>query len=94
MYAVPDKQKKEKRKGTELRRSSVDFSYKPQRSPEMSVRSRKQTQLLIIPDRENDMELDIYAAPDIPERTEANTIFDYTDDETQYTVRLSTLLLL
>ena len=70
-----------KRKGTGLRRSSVDFSYKPQRSPEMSVRSRKQTLSLITPDCENDMELDIYAAPDVPERTEASTIFDYTDDE-------------
>ena len=81
MYAVPDKQKKEKRKSTDLRRSSVDFSYKPQRSPEMSVRSRKQTLSLITPDYEHDMELDIYAAPDIPARTEASTIFDITDDE-------------
>ena len=76
MYAIPDKQKKEKRKSTDLRRSSVDFSYKPQRSPEMSVRSRKQTLSLITPDYEHDMELDIYAAPDLPERTEASTIFD------------------
>ena len=76
MYAVPDKQKKEKRKSTDLRRSSVDFSYKPQRSPKMSVRSRKQTLSLITPDYEHDMELDIYAAPDLPERTKANTIFD------------------
>ena len=81
MYAVPDKQKKEKRKSTELQRSSVDYSYKPQRSPEMLVRSRKQTLSLITPDHEHDMELDIYAAPDIPERTEASTIFDYTDNE-------------
>ena len=81
MYAVPDKQKKEKRKSTDLRRSSVDFSYKPQRSPEMSVRSRKQTLSLITPDTEHDMELDIYAAPDLPERTEASTIFDITDEE-------------
>ena len=80
MYAVPDKQKKETRKSTELRRSSVDYSYK-QRSPEMLVRSRKQTLSLITPDHEHDMELDIYAAPDIPERTEASTIFDYTDNE-------------
>ena len=76
MYADPDKQKKEKRKSTDLRRLSIDFSYKPQRSPEMSVRSRKQTLSLITPDYEHDMELDIYAAPDLPERTEASTIFD------------------
>ena len=76
MYAVPDKQKKEKRKSTDLQRSSVDFSYKPQCSPEMSVRSRKQTLSLITPDYEHDTELDIYAAPDLPERTEASTIFD------------------
>ena len=81
MYAVPDKQKKEKRKSTDLHRSSVDFSYKPQRSPEMSIRSRKQTLSLITPDAEHDMELDIYAAPDLPERTEASTIFDITDEE-------------
>ena len=81
MYAVPDKQKKEKRKSTELRRSSVDFNYKPQRSPEMSVRSKQQTLSLITPDNEYNMELDIYAAPGIPERTEASTIFDNEDDE-------------
>ena len=81
MYAVPDKLKKEERKGTELQRSSVDFSYKPQRSPEMSVRSRQQTLSLISPDYEHEMELDIYAAPGIPERTEASTLFDNEDDE-------------
>ena len=81
MYAVPDKLKKEERKSTELRRSSVDFSYKPQRSPEMSVRSRQQTLSLISPDYEHEMELDIYAAPGIPERTEASTLFDNEDDE-------------
>ena len=30
---------------------------------------------------ENDMELDIYAAPDLPERTEASTIFDSVDED-------------
>jgi len=79
MYAVPDK--KEKRKDTELQRSSVDFNNKPQHSPEMSVRSRNQTISLINPDYEQNTELDIYAAPDIPERTEASTIFDNTDED-------------
>ena len=81
MYAVPDKQKNAGRKSAELQRSSIDSNYKPQRSPEMSVRSRRQTLSLIIPDYENDMELDIYAAPDVPERTEASTIFDSADEE-------------
>ena len=81
MYAVPDKQKKEKRESKELHRSSVDFSYKPQSSPEISVRSKQQTLSLITPDNEYDMELDIYATPGIPERTEASTIFDNEDDE-------------
>ena len=72
-YAVPDKQKKESSiKSAEQQKSSADSSYK---SPEMSMQS------LITPEYEHDMELDIYAAPDIPERTEASTIFDSVDEE-------------
>ena len=79
MYAVPDKQKKESSiKSAEQHKSSADSSYK---SPEMSVQSQKQMQSLIAPEYEHDMELDIYAAPDIPERTEASTIFDSVDEE-------------
>ena len=79
MYAVPDKQKKESSiKSAEHQKSSADSSYK---SPEMSVQSQKQMQSLIAPDYEHDMELDIYAAPDIPERTEASTIFHSVDEE-------------
>jgi len=45
MYAVPNKgEEKEKRKSTELgRRSSIDFNYRLQRSPEMKVCSQQQT---------------------------------------------------
>ena len=79
MYAVPDKQKKESSiKSAEQQKSSADSSYK---SPEMSVQSQKQMQSLIAPDYEHDMELDIYAAPDIPELTEDSTIFDSVDEE-------------
>ena len=86
VYAVPNKgEKKEKRKSAELgKRLSIDFKYKPQRSPEMPVRSREQTLSLINPDYEHKMELDIYAAPDIPERTEASSIFDEIEDDPIY----------
>ena len=87
VYAVPNKrEKKERRKSTELRRrSSIDFSYRPQCSPEMKVRSREQTLSLTNPDYEHKMELDIYAAPDIPERTMASTIFfDENEDDPIY----------
>ena len=86
VYAVPNKRgKKEKRKSTELRRrSSIDFNYRPQRSPEMQVRSREQTLSLINPDYERKMELDIYAAPDLPKRTEASTMFDENEDDPIY----------
>ena len=86
VYAVPNKrEKKEMRKSTELRRrSSIDFNYRPQRSPEMKVRSREQTLSLINPDYERRMELDIYAAPDLPERTEASTMFDENEDDPIY----------
>ena len=67
MYAVPDKLKKESGKS----------------STEMSGQSQKQNQLLITPNYEQDMELDIYAAPGLPERTEASTIFDSTDEDNQ-----------
>ena len=33
------------------------------------------------PDYDHDVELDIYAAPDLPERTEASTIFDGKDED-------------
>ena len=86
VYAVPNKrEKKEKRKSTELRRrSSINFNYRPQRSPEMQVRSREQTLSLINPDYEHKMELDIYAAPDLPKRTEASTMFDENEDDPIY----------
>ena len=79
MYAIPDKQKKESSiKSAEQQKSSADSSYK---SPEISVQSQKQMQSLITADYEHNMELDIYAAPDLPERTEASTIFDSVDEE-------------
>ena len=81
VYAVPDKSKKESsRKSVELQRSiaSADFRYEPQHSPEMS---QEQTLSLITPDHENDMELDIYATPELPERTKASTIFDSVDED-------------
>ena len=75
VYAVPDKQK---RKSVEVQRSIVDFDLG---SSEMSV-SQKQMLSSIIPDYENDMELHIYAAPDLPECTEATSImFDCTDED-------------
>ena len=61
LYAVPDKQKKEK-------------------STEPLVPQEQQTLSMITTDYE-DVELDIYAAPDIPERTEASIVFDNVDDE-------------
>ena len=84
VYAVPDKQKKESsRKSVELQRSiaSADFNYKPQHSPEMPVQSQEQTLSLISPDYENDIEFNIYTAPDLPERTKASTIFDCVDED-------------
>ena len=75
MYTVPSKRdKKEKRKSADLlKRMSIEFNYRPQRSPEMSVRSRKQTLSLINPDHDQVTNFDIYAtAPNIPERTEAS----------------------
>ena len=63
---------------------SIEFNYKPQRSPEMSVRSRKQTLSLINPDYEQTMEFDIYGTPpEIPARTEAShcMVYDETEKE-------------
>ena len=60
LYAVPDKQKKEK-------------------STEPLVPQEQKTLSMITTDYD-DVELDIYAAPDLPEHTEASAIFDYTDD--------------
>ena len=78
VYAVPDKQK---RKSVEVQRSIVDFDLNTQGSSEMSV-SQKQMLSSITPDYENDMELHIYAAPDLPECTEATSImFDCTDED-------------
>ena len=72
MYAVPTK--RDKRRSVDLqKRRSIEFNYRPQRSPEMSVRSRKQTLSLINPDYDQVTNLDIYAtAPNIPERTKAS----------------------
>ena len=66
LYAVPDKQKKEK--STEPQRSSTDFSNQLHNS---IAQTQSQDQ-----DYENNVELDIYAAPDLPERTEDSTVFD------------------
>ena len=74
MYAVPDKQKKEK--STEPQRSS----FNPQSSPEMQTQSQEQALSMITPEYD-DVELDIYAAPGIPEHTEASTIFDDKDED-------------
>ena len=95
IYAVPSKrEKKEKRKSAELqeKRMSIEFNYKPQRSPEMSVRSRKQTLSLINPSYNEVVDFDIYAiAPKIPERTEASRhmITDDTDDTPIYSEAIS-----
>ena len=75
-YAVPN-QGEEKEKSTELQRRS-------QYSPEMKVHSRELTLSLTNPDYDHKMELDIYAAPDIPERTVASTMFDETEDDPIY----------
>ena len=66
LYAVPDKQKKER--STEPQRSGIDFSNQLHNS---NTQMQSQDQ-----DYENDVELDIYAAPDLPERTEDSTVFD------------------
>ena len=95
MYAVPSKrEKKEKRISAELqeKRMSIEFNYKPQRSPEMSVRSRKQTLSLINPSYNEVVDFDIYAtAPKIPERTEAShhMMSDDTDDTPIYSEAIS-----
>ena len=95
IYAVPSKrEKKEKRKSAELqeKRMSIEFNYKPQRSPEMSVRSRKQTLSLINPNYNEVVDFDIYAtAPKIPERTEAShhMMSDDTDDTSIYSEAIS-----
>ena len=81
VYAVPDKSKKESsRKSVELQRSiaSADFRYEPQHSPEMS---QEQIPSLITPDYENDMEFNMYATPELPECTEASTMFDSADED-------------
>ena len=94
IYAVPSKrEKKEKRKSVELqKRMSIEFNYKPQRSPEMSVRSRKQTLSLINPDYDQVVDFDIYAtAPKIPERTEASRhiVSDDAEDNPIYSETIS-----
>ena len=81
VYAVPDKQKKNDAK---VQRSSVDSDCKPPEcSPEISIQSQKQTQSMIIPDYENEMELDIYTAPDhLLEYTEVtSTQLDTTNED-------------
>jgi len=80
-YAVPDKQKKNNAK---VQRSIADSDCKlPECSPEISIQSQKQTQSMIIPDYENEMELDIYTAPDhLPEYTEVTgTQLDNTGED-------------
>ena len=68
LYAVPDKQKKEK--STEPQRSSTDFGNNS------NAQTQSQDQ-----DYENNVELDIYAAPGLPERTEDSTVFDSQNEE-------------
>ena len=65
LYAIPDKQK-----STEPQRSSTDFGNN----------SNAQTPSLD-QDYENNVELDIYASPDLPERTEDSTVFDSQNEE-------------
>ena len=68
LYAVPDKQKKEK--STEPQRSSTDFGNNS------NAQTLSQDQ-----DYENNVELDIYASPDLPEHTEDSTVFDSQNEE-------------
>ena len=73
-YAVSNK--REKRKSVELqKRLSIEFNYKPHRSPEMSVRSQKQ---MINPDNEQVMKFNIYA--EMPEAVRCR-VYDETEEE-------------
>ena len=47
----------------------------------MSVQSQEQTLSLISPDDKNKMDIDIYAAPNLPVYTEASTMFDSVDED-------------
>ena len=76
VYAVPDKQKKSDIKAQS---SIADSDCK---LPEISVQSQEQTQSMIIPDCENEIELDIYTAPDLPEYTDVTgSQLDTTDED-------------
>ena len=85
-YAVPNKkEKKEKRKSADpQRRMSIEFNYRPDRSPDiMSIRSPEPTLSVINPDYE-ETTFDIFSSvPDIPERTEAShgMVFDDKEEE-------------
>ena len=84
-YAVPNKkEKKEKRKSADpQRRMSIEFNYRPDRSPDISIRSPEPTLSVINPDYE-ETTFDIFAsAPDIPERTKAShgMVFDDKEEE-------------
>ena len=69
VYAVPNNREKlEKGKINWNSWSSIDFRYRPLRSPEMQVRSKEQTLSLIDSDNENKMKFDIYFGLGIPEQ--------------------------
>ena len=84
-YAVPNKkEKKDKRKSADpQKRMSIEFNYRPDRSPDISIRSPEPTLSVINPDYE-ETTFDIFAsAPDIPERTKAShgMVFDDKEEE-------------
>ena len=92
-YAVVNKkEKKEKKKSTELqKRSSIEFERRSQCSPDISIRSSQEPPTLSVvnPDYEltslGPLGLGIFSSvPDIPERTEAShggKVFDDKDEE-------------
>ena len=85
-YAVPSKKDKtEKRKSADSqRRSSIEFNYRPDRSPDLSIQSQEPTLSMVNPNYE-ETSFDIFSSgiPDIPERTAAShgTVFDDTEEE-------------
>ena len=87
-YAVANKKdKKEKRKsGDPQRRSSIDFNYRPDRSPDLSIQSQDLTLSMVNHDYE-ETRFDIFSSgvPDIPERTAAShgqgMVFDDEEEE-------------
>ena len=84
-YAVPNKkEKKEKRKSANPeKRMSIEFNYRPDRSPDISIRSPEPTLSVVNPDYE-ETRFDIFSSvPNIPERTVAShgMVFDDKEEE-------------